>query len=207
MGGGGGSDISISCIYYHIVLEWGRWGWMGTGGDGGRYGGHLASVWESLKKRKTRTAFCICFFFYQNKSRFFFFFFFFFFSPLWLAGCLSLFTLSSFSTTNVGAVQTKKKKKSSCFWSNQSRRRLLSLWCHQQLPTCQLAHKTGMWPASTCWVDCRGTSCWRNPLAAACHFPVLPAWGDTEACKLPGHLGLLEYMLQCFPMTAGPSAE
>lgn len=80
---------------------------MGTGRDGGRYGGHLASVWESLKKRKTRTAFCIFFFIKINLG--FSSFFFSPFPPLWLAGCLSLFTPSSFSTTNVGAVQKKKK--------------------------------------------------------------------------------------------------
>lgn len=31
--------------------------------------------------------------------------------------------------------------KSLCVWSNQRRLWLLSLWCHQQLPTCRLAHR------------------------------------------------------------------
>lgn len=177
-----------------------RWGWREVRGSSGK-------CLRILEKEENKNSILYLFFFYQNKSRFFFFFSSSFFPPCDSLAAWVCLHCPHFQLQMLGLCKQKKKKKSSCFWSNQSRRRLLSLWCHQQLPTCQLAHKTGMWPASTCWVDCRGTSCWRNPLAAACHFPVLPAWGDTEACKLPGHLGLLEYTLQCFPMTAGPSAE
>lgn len=81
---------------------------MGTGGDGGRYGGHLASVWESLKKRKTRTAFCIFFFIKINLG--FSFFFFFSFSPTltrWLLE--SVYTVLIFNYKCWGCAKKKKK--------------------------------------------------------------------------------------------------
>lgn len=79
-----------------------RWGWREVRGSSGK-------CLRILEKEENKNS-ILYFFFYQNKSWFFFFFFFSPFPPLWLAGCLSLFTLSSFSTTNVGAVQKKKKK-------------------------------------------------------------------------------------------------
>lgn len=81
--------------------------WAQVGMEGGT--GVIWQVFENPWKRGKQEQHFV-FFFYQNKSWFFFFLFFSPFPPLWLAGCLSLFTLSSFSTTNVGAVQKKKKK-------------------------------------------------------------------------------------------------
>lgn len=169
----------------------GKGGWKGKGGNGGGVGGVIWQVFENPWKRGKNEQH-----FFLIKINFLFFF-----------SCDSSTAWVRLHCPHFKLQMLGLCKKSSCFWSNQSRRRLLSLWCHQQLPTCQLAHKVGLWPASTCWVDCKETSCWRNPLAAACYFPLLPAWEDTEACKLPGHRGWLWYTVQCFPMTAGPSAE
>lgn len=116
--------------------------WAQVGMEGGT--GVIWQVFENPWKRGKQEQHFVFFFFIKINLGFSFFFFFLLFPPLWLAGCLSLFTLSSFSTTNVGAVQKKKKKVHVS--GPISRQRLLFLWCHQQLPTCQLAHKTGMWP-------------------------------------------------------------
>lgn len=129
----------------------------------------------------------------KNNSCFFF---------LWLANCLSPFTLSSFSTTNDWAVQKKftylvQSEKAATVTTVMSSAK-------SHLPS---GSQSGNLSVITCWVDCKETSCWKNPLVAVCRFQVLPAWEDTEACKPAGHQGWLKYMLQCFPVTAGPSAE
>lgn len=105
-----------------------RWGW-GVGWGWGGSSGKCLRILEKKEGKKNSIFFLI-------KINFLFFFFSCDSSTAWVRLHCPHFKLQMLGLC----------KKSSCFWSNQSRRRLLSLWCHQQLPTCQLAHKAGMWP-------------------------------------------------------------
>lgn len=89
--------------------------WAQVGMEGGT--GVIWQVFENPWKRGKQEQYFV-FFFYQNKSWFFFLFFFFSFSPTltrWLLE--SVYTVLIFNYKCWGCA--KKKKKSSCFWSNQ----------------------------------------------------------------------------------------
>lgn len=149
-------------------------------------GGPLTFVWESLEKRKRST----CCFFYQNKS-FFFLSFFSVISPL--LECIY---------THVPPQKLGLCKKFMCLVQSEKAMTVTTVM------SSAIAHI--LWVISTmitCCVDCKETSCWMSPLAAACHFQVLSVWQGTGACKLLAQQGWLQYTLHYFPTTDGPSAE
>lgn len=114
--------------------------WAQVGMEGGT--GVIWQVFENPWKRGKQEQHFV-FFFYQNKSWFFFFFFFLLFPHFDSLAAWVCLHCPHFQLQMLGLCKKKKKVHVS---GPISRQRLLFLWCHQQLPTCQLAHKTGMWP-------------------------------------------------------------
>lgn len=115
--------------------------WAQVGMEGGT--GVIWQVFENPWKRGKQEQHFVFFFFIKINLGFSFFFFFSFSPTLtrWLLE--SVYTVLIFNYKCWGCAKKKKKVHVS---GPISRQRLLFLWCHQKLPTCQLAHKTGMWP-------------------------------------------------------------